>query len=82
MKDLFKSFTSFTRTERLGLIGLSALLVILLTVRTTMHFWVKPRMDEQKEKELQIAWDKFKKEHTDSSAHNDIGQPDTVTADK
>jgi hypothetical protein len=67
MKDFFKSFTAFSRTERMGLIGLISLLLILVAVRVTMHYWVKPDRDEAKEKELVAEWQKFKQEHTDSA---------------
>ncbi len=67
MKDFLKSFTTFSRTERMGLIGLISLLLVLLAVRVSMHYWVKPYHDGEKEKEVVAAWQKFKKEHTDST---------------
>jgi len=61
MKKLIKSFTSFTRTERIGLVALSALLIILIAVRATMHLWVHPDIDIEKEKKLVAAWETFKR---------------------
>ena len=63
MKKLFKSYTSFTRTERMGILGLSALLIILITIRATMHIWVHPKTDPEKDKQLVAAWERFKRSH-------------------
>jgi DNA uptake protein ComE-like DNA-binding protein len=61
MKKAFQSYTSFTSNERKGLIALSVLLLLLLTVRLTMHLWVHPDIDTDKQKRLAAAWDAFKK---------------------
>ena len=76
MKKLVKSFISFTRTERIGLVALSALLVILIAIRGTMHLWVHPTNDTEKEKKLVAAWESFKRSQpvpkaTDAAATND-----------
>ena len=69
MKKLLKSYTSFTRAERIGLWGLSALLVILIAIRATMHVWVPPAYDAEKEKRLVTAWETFKRsQHTAKAA--------------
>ncbi len=61
MKKPFKSYTSFTRTERFGLLCLSALVIILITIRATMHLWVHPANDTEKEKKLVAAWETYKR---------------------
>jgi DNA uptake protein ComE-like DNA-binding protein len=61
MKKAFQSYISFTHNERKGLIALSVLLLILLTVRLTMHLWVRPDIDTAKERRLVEAWAAFKK---------------------
>lgn len=61
MKKQLKSYTSFARTERFGLLSLSALLIILITIRATMHLWVHPPNDPGKEKKLAAAWETFKR---------------------
>ena len=67
MKKMLKSFISFNRTERMGLVGLCALLIILITVRATMHYWVHPTIDTEKEKKLVAAWETFKRTQTKSA---------------
>lgn len=42
MSKLIKSFTSLNRTERLGVAGLLSVAAILVIIKTTMHYWVKP----------------------------------------
>ena len=60
VKKNLQSYISFTRTERLGLLCLCSLLVILITIRATMHFWVHPASDPDKDRELAAAWAAFK----------------------
>ena len=61
MRKLFKTFATFSRTERLGLLALSALLIVLIAVRATMHLWVHPASDPEKEKKMVAAWETFKR---------------------
>jgi competence ComEA-like helix-hairpin-helix protein len=61
MKKQLKSYTSFSRIERMGLAGLCAILLILLTIRATMPLWMHPATDNEKEKKLIVAWEKFKR---------------------
>ncbi len=60
MKKEFKSYTSFTRAERIGLLCLCALLIILISIRASMHLWVQTVYDKEKEKTLVAAWENFK----------------------
>ena len=60
MKKEFKSYLSFTRFERLGLVCLSASLIILITIRLTMHLWVHPENDTETSQKLVAAWERFK----------------------
>ena len=72
MKKLLKSYTSFTRTERMGILGLSGLLIILICIRATMHLWVHPKTDPEKDKQLVAAWETFKR------SHPPLKKPDTT----
>jgi|GEM_PF-6837238 len=54
MKKLFTSYTGFTRTERMGIIALLLLILVLITVRFTMHLWVKPAEVELTHVELPV----------------------------
>ena len=92
MKKLLKSYGSFTRTERIGLVALSALLIILLTIRATMHLWVHPAIDTEKEKKLVASWETFKRsqpaikkdtaddkrDYVDAADDADIPMPDII----
>jgi len=60
MKKIVKAYISFTRPETAGLLLLSLLLIILITVRASMHLWVKPENDTEKEGKLLAAWEDFK----------------------
>jgi competence ComEA-like helix-hairpin-helix protein len=61
MKKLLKSYLSFTRTEKMGLIGLCSLLLVFILTRLTMHLWVHPAIDADKERKLVTAWETFKR---------------------
>jgi len=61
MKEAFKAYFSFTRTERIGLLGLLLLLAILIGVRATMHYFIKPKPENSENIKLQAAWEQFKK---------------------
>lgn len=61
MKKTFKSFISFTRAERIGLACLSGILVILVLIRTTMSYWIKPNNSFENEQKLNTSWVKFKR---------------------
>ena len=62
MRSFIKAYTSFTRTERMGISALLILLGLLITIRATMHLWVKPNIDEAKQQKLSAAWEAFKAE--------------------
>ncbi|HXS37991.1 MAG TPA: helix-hairpin-helix domain-containing protein [Flavipsychrobacter sp.] len=64
MKEAFKAYFSFTRTERLGLLGLLLVLAILIGIRITMHYFIKPATDDNENRKLQTAWEQFKTSHT------------------
>ena len=73
MKRFFKDYTSFTRAERIGLAALSALLALLIGVRVTMHYWVKPKINREEEQRLVKAWEVYKR-----SQPKEGNDPDTV----
>jgi DNA uptake protein ComE-like DNA-binding protein len=60
MKRILQAYLSFNRTERMGIVALLVILVVLLVVRLSMQYWVKPTIDIAQEKELAAAWQKFK----------------------
>jgi len=60
VKRKIDSFITFTRTEKLGLVALSVLLLVLITARFCMHFFIHP-VALEKNDSLRIAWEKFKK---------------------
>jgi competence protein ComEA len=62
MKAFIKAYTSFTSREKMGLVALLVLLVLLITVRATMQFWIKPETDEAQQLKLVKAWEDFKAE--------------------
>lgn len=64
MKDAIKNFISFTRTEQRGIIALGVIIALLLSVRITMKFWVKPPSNNATP-QLLAAWNDFKINHTD-----------------
>jgi DNA uptake protein ComE-like DNA-binding protein len=66
MKRTVKAYISFTRAEKAGLTLLASVLIILVTVRATMHIWIKPENDTEKEKKLLTAWENIK--HSQSVA--------------
>lgn len=68
MKKLLKSYGTFTRTERMGLVALSALLIILIGVRATMHLWIHPDFDSEKEKKLLASWENYKRSQPSAKA--------------
>ena len=92
MKKLIRSYTSFTRLERIGLLALGGLLVLLLFLRATMHYWVHPVIDTEKEQKLVAAWETYKrahpavkadtstvkKEHQDAYDENETPLPDSI----
>src|SRR4051812_17519148 len=85
MKKNIQSFISFTRTERMGLIALCSLLIILLAVRFTMHLWVHPSFETEKEKKLIVAWDSIKHNQSllkDSIAQNNRDNTDALDNDE
>ncbi len=51
----------------MGLIALCLLLFVLLIVRTTMHYWVHPARDIEKEQQLVKAWHAYQQAATDSA---------------
>src|SRR5690349_14989484 len=55
-----RAFTSFTRTERMGIISLLLLIAILLTVKATMHLWMRPSYNREQEARLNSQWQQLK----------------------
>jgi competence protein ComEA len=68
MKKAFRSFFTFSRTETRGLIALLSLLIILIAIRATMQFWVKPDIDPAQQQRLTKAWQEFKQKQTNSDS--------------
>jgi DNA uptake protein and related DNA-binding proteins len=62
MKRILQAYLSFNRTERMGIVALLVILVVLLVVRLSMQYWVKPVANSEQEKELATAWQKFKQD--------------------
>jgi DNA uptake protein ComE-like DNA-binding protein len=56
----FKAYTSFTRTERMGIVALLSIILILITIKATMHLWVSPKTDAAKQEQLSKKWEAFK----------------------
>ena len=60
MKSIIKSYINFSRTERIGIIGLLSLLIILIAIRATLHYWVKPAVEDAQQQKFVSAWNQFK----------------------
>lgn len=60
MKRLLQAYLSFNRTERMGIVALLLIIISLLVLRVTMHYWVQPAFDIEKERKLNEAWLAFK----------------------
>jgi len=83
MPPPFKPFVTFSRNEKYGLLVLTGLLVLLVLIRATMHFFVKPNIDEAQQTRLQQAWQHFQQTQTDTvQVANNTGsnQLDTSSA--
>ncbi len=52
---------SFTRLERIGLICLCGLVLVLLSVRVSLPYWVHPTENKEEEQKLIAAWEQFKR---------------------
>jgi competence protein ComEA len=59
MKKWIAAYIQFNRAERLGFITLGVLLLLLFCCRATMHLWVKPDLNPEKEAMLARAWEDF-----------------------
>jgi len=59
VKDTLRSYLTFSRSQRMGIAVLGGLLVVLMVVRVTMHYWVKPPVITD-DKELRAKWEHFK----------------------
>jgi hypothetical protein len=78
MKKMFRSYMAFTRTERMGLVCLSALLIILLLIRLTMHLWVHPSIDAEKQKRLVAEWEAFKQANREKDTVRQAQPKDSI----
>jgi DNA uptake protein ComE-like DNA-binding protein len=56
----FSSYTSFSRKEKSGLAVLLVLLLLLMAVKASMHLWVQPNTDKDREQRLRQAWENYK----------------------
>ncbi len=57
MKKLATAYIQLSHAERFGFIFLSILLLLLLCCRATLHLWIKPDTDPEKEARLARAWE-------------------------
>jgi competence protein ComEA len=64
MKRILQAYLSFNRTERMGIVALLVLIAGLLVIRMSMQYWGKPVTHTEQEKELVVAWQKFKENST------------------
>ncbi len=60
MKKLIMAYAQLSKTERIGFITLSTVLLLLICCRATLHLWIKPGMNPEKETRLIRAWEDFK----------------------
>ncbi len=67
MPSPFKPFITFSRNEKYGLLALTGLLLVLVLIRATMHFFIKPGIDDVQQIRLQQAWHKFQQTQTDTA---------------
>ncbi|MBA3828612.1 MAG: helix-hairpin-helix domain-containing protein [Taibaiella sp.] len=63
MKNALKSYAAFTRTERVGIMILCGLILLLIAVRFTMQYWVRPANNDADQRNLNIAWQAFQKKN-------------------
>lgn len=80
MRSFIKAYTSFTRTERMGISALLILLGLLITIRVTMHLWVKPDIDVAKQQKLEAAWAAFKAEQQQQTVIDASEREQTIAA--
>lgn len=74
MKQFPEAYTNFTRTERAGLLGLFLLIGILLTIRLTMPYWIKPGSNTEENQKLATAWHNFNQQETTTTNNNNSQQ--------
>ncbi len=67
MKNTLRSFISFTRVERVGIMFLLGAVVVLVAIRISMSFWVRPAtsVDQQK---ISKAWEEYKQNEAKEEA--------------
>lgn len=59
MKKAINSYITFTRKERIGIACLCFIILVLIVVRATLVYWVRPYTDTKEEKKLQAAYAAF-----------------------
>jgi|GEM_PF-440625 len=59
LRNLIAAYTLLSRAERTGFIVLASLILLLLPIRLTLHVWVKPEMDPEREAALAAIWKVF-----------------------
>jgi DNA uptake protein ComE-like DNA-binding protein len=67
MKNLLRSYVTFTRNEKTGIAVLATIAIVLILVRATMHLWVQPTPNTEKQAQLEQAWATYKQAHTTST---------------
>lgn len=60
VKKAAHSYISFTRTERMGLVALCVTILLLITVKATMHLWAHQETGNAEEQRLAAAWSTYK----------------------
>lgn len=73
MKRLINAFTTFNRTERMGVVALLVIILILIITKATMHFWVKPELNDAAQNALLAKWEAHQK--TAKSTGNETHAP-------
>jgi DNA uptake protein ComE-like DNA-binding protein len=80
MKNLLRSYVTFTRTEKTGIAVLATIALVLILVRATMHLWVQPTPNTEKQAQLEQAWAAYKQAHTTSAPKKESATalPDSI----
>lgn len=74
------SFTSFTRLERIGIAVLCSIIIVLVSVKATMHYWVPSPQPLSTDARLQAAYQAYERSHANDTPANDA--TDNKTAKK
>ncbi len=70
---------TFNSREKAGLVVLLSILTLLVAIKATMHLWVKPSYDREKEQQLLQAWEEMKESVRSGHVIVNINTADSVT---